>query len=172
MSAEPARQRHDVLKYVDTIAKLAAACAIVAASVIASNYESRTTGLSLLNQREQSESRCARRCSRISSTRSSENRVRGNQSIENASSSWSSCSRFHGHFEFKPLLLDVDDRLVGSNLEVTRDELSSVARRVIEREINTLNAAQLGIDGRELSVDNFGAIETSRLIPAERLRHW
>jgi len=50
---------------------------------------------------------------------------------------------FHDHFEFKPLLQEVDARLLGAGEMDGHEKLAEVARRIVDRQINMLTS----IDG-------------------------
>lgn len=149
------------LDYIDTAARLAAAAAVVFAATIASRYESRMTSISLLNQREQSESAL-----RASMFQNLIDPIVGHPPTgkpipadrERLLAELLTLN-FHDHFEFKPLLLEVDTRLIQNGLEPDRNLLASTARRVIDRQINLLNVAQANYDGEELAVASFSYVQ-------------
>ena len=136
--AESGEPRKRWLNYVDTGARLAAAIAVVFAATIASRYESRMTSISLLNQREQSESAL-----RASMFQNLIDPIVGQPTMGKAIPADRErllaellTLNFHDHFEFKPLLKEVDKRLIERELHADRNALSSTARRVIDRQIN------------------------------------
>jgi len=65
---------------------------------------------------------------------------------------------FHDHFEFKPLLLEVDSRLLQANDQEGHNKIASDARRVIDRQINMLTS----IDGSSRSGNGYEA-EVTRI---------
>jgi len=79
---------------------------------------------------------------------------------------------FHNHFEFKPLLLEVDGRLAAKGRQAGRESLESVARRVSDRQINMLGAIAAMEQGKSASGPVFEPIslffqQTSELIKTE-----
>lgn len=138
--------RHGWLRYIDSLAKLVAAGAILAAAIIAGRYESKMTSLSLLSQREQSES--ALRASMFQNLIDpivGEPDATGEIALARQQLLVELLTlNFHDHFEFKPLLIDLDERLLRAKRERERDQLSALALRVLERQTHILNvAAQL-----------------------------
>ena len=144
------------LKYIDSLSKLVAAGAIVAAAMVARKYESRATSFALLNQREQSETQL-----RASMLQNLIEPIVGTKGGTDIAADREELLvelltlNFHDHFEFKPLLVRVDERLAAKQLDANRVALGSIARRVIDRQINMLTAARQGHDGRQASVTTF-----------------
>ncbi len=135
-----------LIKVFDVGAKVVAAAAVAFVSWIAANYESTVSGVSLLSQREQAESNLS--ASMFSNLidpvvgrppegqRPDAHRERVLVELLTLN--------FHHAFEFKPLLVDVDQRLAqlkNDEGRLGRDSLESIARRVIERQMNMLMAA-------------------------------
>jgi hypothetical protein len=143
-------------KYVDTLSKLLAAGAIVVAAWVAQRYEARANNLSLLNQREQSETQL-----RASMFQNLIEPIVGAKGGTDIAADREELLvelltlNFHDHFEFKPLLMRVDERLASKHLDANRRELSSIARRVIDRQINMLTSVRGEIADREASVTTF-----------------
>ncbi len=154
------------LKYVDSLAKLVAAGAIVVAAWVAKNYESRASSLSLLNQREQSETQL-----RASMLQNLIEPIVGSKGGTDIAADREELLveqltlNFHDHFEFKPLLVRVDERLAAKHLQANRDALASIARRVIDRQINMLTVARGAPDGTQASVTTFYFSPDSRAEP-------
>lgn len=143
---------------VDTLAKVAGAGAIVFAAIIANNYQvemseenirnqNKQAAFTILSQREQAESQL-----RASMFSDLIDPIIGPRSGNEISAERERLMvelltlNFHEHFEFKPLLLYVDQRLASKNIEgmskeeaiKERNSLRSVARRVIGRQIAVL----------------------------------
>lgn len=129
-----------ILKVLDTLAKVAAAAAVVGAALIANTFQSKMTAVTVLSQREQAESELratmfsnligpiagpARNGTEISSEREK-------LLVELLA------LNFHEHFEFKPLLEFVDKRLASEGKEKDRRSLRSIAKRVIDRQVASL----------------------------------
>jgi len=118
---------------IDAIAKLAAASAIVSGAFIANTYQSKMTSINLINQREQAESQLranmfSNLIGPIVGPYKDDVEIKPDREqllVELLA------LNFHEHFEFKPLLLHVNERIS----EESRDSLISVARRVINRQI-------------------------------------
>lgn len=135
-------------KWMDAIAKLLAAIAVVCGVIIAKTYETKMTATTLLNQREQAESnlRASMFHDLIDPILGSpgENKCidpdRERLLVELLA------LNFHEHFEFKPLLVEVDNRLrneKGDSKEKCqkgRCSLRSTARRVLDRQMNMLRS--------------------------------
>jgi hypothetical protein len=138
-------------KWMDAIAKLLAALAVVFGAYIAKTYESKMSATTLLNQREQAESNL--RATMFHDLidpiigKPGEGKFidpdRERLLVELLT------LNFHEHFEFKPLLVEVDKRLreegrIDSKnrekYEKGRASLRSVARRVCDRQVNMLRA--------------------------------
>ena len=138
------------------IAALVAAGAVLAGSIIAANYESKLTSVSLLSQREDSESRI--RSSMFQSLvapiiRSSQqdrlDPTRYRVLVEVLT------LNFHDQVEVKPLLSDVDRILSEANDEPGRRSIRSIARRVIDRQIATLSGTSYAVHDKPVKADTF-----------------
>ena len=142
--------------YIDSMSKLVAAGAIVMAAWVAQRYESRSTSLSLLNQREQSETQLRASMFQnliepiVGSKGGSDNAADREELLVELLT-----LNFHDHFEFKPLLVRVDARLAVQHLDANRRALASIARRVIDRQINMLRVARGERDASRASVMTF-----------------
>lgn len=159
-----------MLKVADTIAKLLAAGAIVFAAIIANTYQSKITAVTLLAEREQAESE-------LRATMFSD--LIGPITGPYSDGAEIAADRerllvellalnFHEHFELKPLLLHVDQRLKNDrsseHLEEARGSLRSVARRVINRQIAALFKESCAEDGTKIVPLTF----TERALDAEQ----
>lgn len=134
---------------IDAIAKLAAAGAIVSGAFIANTYQAKMTSINLVNQREQAESEL--RANMFSNLIGPVvGPIKDGREIEPDRERLLIellTLNFHEHFEFKPMLKHVDERLT---LEMFQGEMSqsavkkslgslrSVARRVKDRQIAML----------------------------------
>src|ERR1043166_6489658 len=104
--------------YIDSISKLVASGAIVMAAWVAQRFESRSTSLSLLNQREQSETQL-----RASMFQNLIEPIVGSKGGADTAADREELLvelltlNFHDHFEFKPLLVRVDRRLAANHLD-------------------------------------------------------
>jgi hypothetical protein len=129
---------------VDAVSKLAAAGAIVFGAFIANTYQAKMSSINVINQREQAESQL--RADMFSSLISpivgpSSSDVRSKPERERLLVELLALN-FHEHFEFKPLIEYVDERLT---IELSEEQankeiksLRSVARRVKDRQITML----------------------------------
>lgn len=137
-----------LLQTLDVCAKLIAAGAIVAAAIVGAKFESSVSTLSLRNQREQADSEL-----RASMFQNLIDPIIGSAKDKEPDADRERLLaelltlNFHDHFELKPLLKDVDERLALLQDKSTegkysrgRESLRSAARRVIDRQINTLFA--------------------------------
>lgn len=129
---------------VDATAKLLAAGAIVSGAFIANTYQAKMTSIYLINQREQAESKL--RADMFSNligpvagpyTEGAEIKPDRERLLVELLA-----LNFHEHFEFKPLLKYVDERIAEEmspdQAKKARDSLRSVARRVKDRQIAML----------------------------------
>lgn len=136
--------------YVDLVLKLTPALATIVAAFIAVDYQSATTGASLLNQREQAETqlRATMFSNLITPMLGDKNE---DLSLEEQKLLVEMLTlNFHEHVEFKPLLLHVDKQLLAKinankkdtvqyqKLRDMRDSLISVVRRVRDRQVAIL----------------------------------
>lgn len=135
--------------YVDLILKLTPALATIVAAVIAVEYQSASTGASLLNQREQAETQL--RATMFSNLITPIFGKSENLTLEEQKLLVEMLTlNFHEHVEFKPLLLHVDKQILTNinssnrtkdqykNMNDMRDSLISVVRRVRDRQIAIL----------------------------------
>lgn len=128
----------------DVIFKLASAIAVIFAAFIANSYQTEMTAVTILSEREKAESE-------LRSTMF--NNLIGPISGPFEEGKGISLKReklmvellalnFHEHFEFKPLMEFVDERLIKElikeDAEKERDSLRSIARRIADRQINSL----------------------------------
>ena len=143
----------------DIIAKFATACAFIYAAYVAGQFESKVSGTTILSQREQAESQL-----RASMFHDLIDPIVG--PLKEGEGISLDRERllvelltlnFHEHIEFKPLLEDLYKRLVTNkslceeDAGIQRSRLSSVARRVIDRQITVLcvEAEKYGLQGHE-----------------------
>ena len=145
----PSRPRSDeqskgpLLDWLDVIAKLVGAAAVLAVALIANSFQGRLTGVSIQSQREQAESQL--RANMFSSLIGP---IAGSQKDGKAISPDREqllaellALNFHENFELKPLLQDASERLVPRDNRNTlshdpdpRERLWSIARRIAERQ--------------------------------------
>lgn len=129
---------------IDALAKSAAAGAIVFGAFIANTYQAKMSSINLINQREQAESQL--RANMFNNligpiagpyTNGTEIRPERERLLIELLT-----LNFHEHFEFKPLLKHVDERLTEElspdQAEKECGSLRSVARRVKDRQIAML----------------------------------
>ncbi len=137
----------------DVCAKLMAAGAVVFASFIANNFQSSMSTASLLNQREQADSAL-----RTSMFHDLIGPIVGSEMAGGSIDAERErllvellALNFHEHFEFKPLMLHVDERLARerggvsnkpAERDASRESLRSIARRVLQRQIAMLTKAE------------------------------
>jgi len=151
---------------VDVSAKLIAALAVVGAAFVANEYQSSMTSVSLLAKREEAES--AMRAKMFSDligpiTGPDKNQKEIPVSREQLMVELLALN-FHEHFELKPLMLRVDERLkteeyfkpnkktvTEKERNEARDSLKSIARRVIQRQIALLTKEDADLDADERS---------------------
>jgi len=138
-----------LMKESDPILKLTGTVAIVAGTWIVHSYESKLSAVTLLSQREQSESQL--RSSMFSNLITP---ITGPQKAGEITPHRERllvellALNFHEHFQFKPLMLHVDKRLCGicrkkderdiKQAEYNRKSLRSIARRITQTQIKTL----------------------------------
>jgi len=129
-----------ILKIADTIAKVAAAAAVVGAALIANTYQSKMTAVTILSQREQAESelRATMFSNLISPIAGPRNNSSEIPAVREKLLVELLALNFNEHFEFKPLLEFVDKRLAAEGAEGERHSLRSIARRVIDRQVASL----------------------------------
>jgi hypothetical protein len=145
MGEQNAREKRlSVWTIFDTLAKVAAAGAIVWAAVIANEFQSRMTATTVISEREQAESQL--RANMFNNLIDPIVGGRGKQGeipIERERLLVELLAlNFHEHFEFKPLLEHVDRRLGQDTdeekIKENQTSLRSVVRRVTDRQISTL----------------------------------
>jgi hypothetical protein len=133
------------LDIADVVAKLLGAVAALIAVYIAHGYESKMSYTALINQREQAESSL-----RASMFQNLIDPIVGYTKGKKPDPDRERLlvelltMNFHNHFELKPLLVDVSERLSPSHqgtISAERLELESVARRVMDRQIAMLRAS-------------------------------
>src|SRR2546426_233284 len=130
-----------LLDWLDAIAKLVGAAAVLAVALIANSLQGRLTGISIQSQREQAESQL-----RANMFNSLISPLAGSQKDGNMSADREVlltellALNFHENFELKPLMEDAAERLatetiVRSNTSGDpRERLWSIARRIAERQ--------------------------------------
>src|SRR5438552_11730272 len=136
----PARQRSRILDWVEALAKLVGASAVVLVALFANSLQSRLTGVSIQSQREQAESQL--RASMFNSLISPiAGPQRGDQPIpvdRELILTELLALNFNENFEMKPLMEDAVKRLSaekkGKDAEDPREPLWSIARRIAERQ--------------------------------------
>ncbi len=142
-TSQPEKGR--LLQWLDAIAKLVGALAIVWVAVIANSYQSKITGVAIQSQREQAESQL-----RASMFTSLIGPIAGSQKDGNPIPADRErllaellALNFHENFELKPLMQDAADRLVAeadaqkkssTGAPDAREPLWSVSRRIAERQ--------------------------------------
>jgi hypothetical protein len=144
------------LDRVDVAAKLIGALAVAYITWIAKDYESKMSATTLLSQREQAESSL-----RAGMLHDLVGPIIGQPGPQKEFDPDRErllvellTLNFHDHFEFKPLLAEVDKRLARSGKEESRRSLESVARRVIDRQVNMLGATARTLEDKaEPAVD-------------------
>jgi hypothetical protein len=143
----PPRRPPKVLEVVDVLAKLTAASALILGAYIANTYQSKLTGTTILSQREQSETQL--RASMFTSLISP---IMGPQTGQAIPVDREQLLvellvlNFHEHFELKPLLRHIDDRLAARKVEGmtpqeaqdARESLRSIVRRVTAQQIASM----------------------------------
>jgi hypothetical protein len=136
----PTRSRSRVLDWVEALAKLIGASAVVLVALFANSLQSRLTGVSIQSQREQAESQL--RASMFNSLISPiAGPQTGNQPIpvdRELILTELLALNFNENFEMKPLMEDAVNRLAtekkGKSGEDPRESLWSIARRIAERQ--------------------------------------
>lgn len=153
----------DWYRLLDVVAKLLAASAVVAGAFIANQFQAELTATRLLAEREQAESDLRARMfsDLIGPIVGPEDT--GLAVDEELLLVELLALNFHEHFEFKPLLAHVEDRILaekeGTDLERARDSLHSMVRRVTARQIAFL-VHQSGSDEKR------GHVEVLYLAPS------
>lgn len=143
-AARPGR----LLPSLDVGAKLIAAIAVVCATYVGSTFQSSMTATNLLSQREQADSALrAGMFHDLIDKMLNADKDKGNISADRERLLVELLAlNFHEHFELKPVMVYVDDRLAretgqdmtASQRKAARDSLRSVARRVLQRQIAML----------------------------------
>lgn len=140
------------ISLLDVAAKLIGASVLVAATIIANKFQSSMSATNLLSQREQADSTL-----RAGMFRDLIGPIAGsNKANENIPADRERllvellALNFHEHFELKPVMLHVDDRLAHEKSEEmnqaqkenARESLRSVARRVLQRQLAALTKVE------------------------------
>src|SRR2546428_12840408 len=137
----PARPRSRLLDWLEALAKLVGASAVVLVALFANSLQSRLTGVSIQSQREQAESQL--RASMFNSLISPiAGPQRGDQPIpvdRELILTELLALNFNENFEMKPLMEDAIKRLAtekpkSKDSEDPREALWSIARRIAERQ--------------------------------------
>lgn len=167
-SAKESSEKPRWTQFIDAFAKLVAACAVLGATFVANEYQSSMTTVNLLAKREQAESSLRAGMFRdlikpITGSEKAEIPVEREQLMTELLA-----LNFHEHFELKPLMLRVDDRLANENYEgpdgelisadnrmMARKSLRSVARRVVQRQVALLTKedSSLAVEDRSCIYD-------------------
>jgi len=150
-SSQATRQRGERSKLlpglkeaVDVIAKLAAPGPVVVGALIANSFQRQMTGTTLLSQREQAESQLrASMFSNLIGPIIGPQKEAGIHPDRERLMVELLALNFHEHFELKPLMLRVDNRLASERpkalsreqAEKARESLRSIAHRVVDRQI-------------------------------------
>ncbi len=145
--SEPESRMESLRKWADVLAKLAGAVAIAGVTWFVAGLESTMSSIDLLAKREEAETRL-----RASMFTALVDPVLGPRSEGEAPDANRQrllaellTLNFHDHIEFKPLLIHVDTLVANdadtSDPDRSRESLRSVARRVIDRQVNALSAA-------------------------------
>jgi len=151
--------KNNWVKCFDAFAKIVAAFAVAGVALIAHNFESSMSATSLLNEREQAETNLrATLLHDLITTVTDRAGTEKGIDIERELVLVSLLTlNFHDHFEFKPLLIDLDQRFTKAGNEQARQSLQSIARRVVERQVNQLQAIGRGTDNPASTVNIFFA---------------
>ena len=145
------RKPAGVLSVLDVAAKLIAAFAVVGAAFVASTFQSSMTATNLLSQREQADSalRAGMFHDLIGQMLNAE-KIKGDIPADRERLLVELLAlNFHEHFELKPVMHHVDDRLAHETIngmsagqkDEARESLRSVARRVLQRQLALLTQA-------------------------------
>lgn len=154
--SEPSAGRRSptVLEVIDVLAKLTAASALILGAYIANSYQSRMTGTTILSQREQSETQL--RASMFTSLIAP---IMGPLKGESIPIDREELLvellvlNFHEHFELKPLLKHVDDRLAAKKVEGMTPEEAQNSREALRSVVRRVAAQQLASMIRESALD-------------------
>lgn len=141
---------------VDMASKFIAACAVLAATFVANEYQSSMTTVNLLAKREEAESSLRAGMFRdlinpITASKQDKIPVDREQLMTELLA-----LNFHEHFELKPLMLRVDER-IDSDLEGDEEKISarkslrSVARRVVQRQVALLTKEDSALEAGDRS---------------------
>lgn len=136
----------------DISAKLIATGAVVAVTVIANQFQSSMTATSLLSQREQADSalRAGMFHELVGPIVGSEKSTADIPVNRERLLVELLALNFHDHFELKPMLLHVDERLAHEKIagmaptqkEDARESLRSIARRILQRQLAALTKVE------------------------------
>src|SRR5215467_9371731 len=138
----PARSKTRILDWIEALAKLIGASAVVLVALFANSLQSRLTGVSIQSQREQAESQL-----RASMFNSLISPIAGPQTSDKPMPvdrevilTELLALNFNENFEMKPLMEDAIKRLIAEKPakskqgEDPRESLWSIARRIAERQ--------------------------------------
>lgn len=147
----PKRWIERIAPYADIVLKVTPAIFTLVGGILIATYQSRSAGISLLNQREQAETQL--RASMFASLIGPIAGARGDRGLSPEDEHLLVellALNFHEHVEFKPLLLHADNRLATKMNELPkgsaprqalaglRRSLRSAVRRVIDRQLAAL----------------------------------
>jgi hypothetical protein len=155
------------LDRVDVAAKLIGALAVAYITWIAKDYESKMSATTLLSQREQAESslRAGMLHDLVGPIIGQPGQKKEYDPERERLLVELLTLNFHDHFEFKPLLVEVDKRLARSGKDEGRRSLESVARRVIDRQVNMLGATARALEDKAEPAVDWYFEETQGAVP-------
>ncbi len=174
------RRRHSVkiLDVIDVLAKFIAALALIVGAYIANSYQGKMTGTTLLSQREESETqlRASMLNSLIEPIIGQEKGAKIHPDRERILVELLALN-FHEHFELKPLMTQVDERLASQSGGMTREQakrarysLWSVAHRVASQQVASLIREEPGNGPNEAGCSIYLLTMTKELSPNEENR--
>lgn len=148
---------------------IASGIAVIGAALIANSYQSKMSATTLISQREQAESQLRASMFKdlvdaIMKTTSGGQGAARTDIIREQLLVELLTLNFDGQFEFKPLLLHLDNALAGAapkgGKQERRESLRSIARRVISRQIARLSNA--GAKGDMARIESLIVVNTPR----------
>jgi hypothetical protein len=148
---------------------IASVIAVIGAALIANSYQSKMSATTLISQREQAESQLRASMFKdlvgaIMQTTSGRQSTAEIDTVHEQLLVELLTLNFDGQFEFKPLLLHLDNELAGAapkgGQRERRESLRSISRRVISRQIARLFNA--GAKGDMARVDRLIVVDTPR----------
>jgi hypothetical protein len=158
----------------DLFAKLAAPAAVIAAAILAQNFQTASNVSQLLQQREESDTKIRAEMFKAITDRLFGEKGGSLPPEQKAVFSELLALNFHEHIEIKPLMLEIDAALAAalhseklglkqkSAVKARREELWSVARRVRARQIAMLVADAVDADASSSS----GLLQSARTAAA------